>query len=104
MSQGELLALFPSERLMRQFRGTPFEPDLPQAIAKLGEMLPASAAHTLGPEPAVCAWHLAGIKRGVPQKVLVLWSSGRQSHCIHRVSKGWSRGPCWRNFGGKETG
>ena len=32
---------------MRLFRGTPFEPDLPQAIAKLGEMLPASAAHTL---------------------------------------------------------
>jgi hypothetical protein len=52
MSQGELLALYLSERLMRQFRGTPFEPDLPQAIAKLGKMLPASAAHTLGPKQA----------------------------------------------------
>jgi predicted DNA-binding transcriptional regulator YafY len=40
MSQGELLALYLSERLMRQFRGTPFEPDLRQAIAKLGDMLP----------------------------------------------------------------
>ena len=40
MSQGELLALYVSERLMRQFRGTPFEPDLRQAIAKLGDMLP----------------------------------------------------------------
>ena len=50
MSQGELLALYLSERLMRQFRGTPSEPDLRQAIAKLGDMLPASAAHTLGPE------------------------------------------------------
>jgi predicted DNA-binding transcriptional regulator YafY len=35
-----LLALYLSERLMRQFRGTPFEPDLRQAIAKLGDMLP----------------------------------------------------------------
>jgi hypothetical protein len=43
------------ERLMRQFRGTPFEPDLRQAIAKLGEMLPVSAAHTLGPEPSASA-------------------------------------------------
>ena len=36
MSQGELLALYFSERLMRQFRGTPFERDLRQAIAKWG--------------------------------------------------------------------
>ena len=36
MSQGELLAVYLSERLMRQFRGTPFEPDLRQAIAKWG--------------------------------------------------------------------
>jgi predicted DNA-binding transcriptional regulator YafY len=47
MSQGELLAVYLSERLMKQFRGTPFEPDRPRAIAKLGEMLPVSAAHTL---------------------------------------------------------
>ncbi len=40
MTQGELLALYFSERLLRQFRGTPFEADLRQAIAKLGEMLP----------------------------------------------------------------
>jgi hypothetical protein len=40
---------------MRQFRGTPFEPDRPRAIAKLGEMLPVSAAHTLGPEPSASA-------------------------------------------------
>jgi hypothetical protein len=52
MSQGELLALYLSVRLMRQFRGTQFEPDLRQAIAKLGEMLPACAAQTLGPEPS----------------------------------------------------
>jgi predicted DNA-binding transcriptional regulator YafY len=40
MSQGEMLALYLSERMMRQFRGTPFEEDLRQAIKKLGTMLP----------------------------------------------------------------
>jgi hypothetical protein len=42
MSQGELLALYLSERLMRQFRGTPFEPDLRQGIANCP---PARHAH-----------------------------------------------------------
>jgi predicted DNA-binding transcriptional regulator YafY len=32
--------VFLAERMMHQFRGTPFEPDLRQAIVKLGEMLP----------------------------------------------------------------
>ena len=35
-SQGELRPFYVSERLMRQFCGTPFEPDLRQAIAKWG--------------------------------------------------------------------
>jgi hypothetical protein len=38
-SQEELVALFLAERMMHQFRGTPFERDLRQAIAKLGAML-----------------------------------------------------------------
>ena len=40
LTQGELLALYLSEQTARHFRGTPFERDLRQAIAKLGEMLP----------------------------------------------------------------
>jgi predicted DNA-binding transcriptional regulator YafY len=40
MSEGELLALYLAERLLRQLEGTPFESDLRRAIAKLGEMLP----------------------------------------------------------------
>ena len=40
LTQGELLGLYLSERMLRQFQGTPFEPDLRQAIAKLTEMLP----------------------------------------------------------------
>ncbi len=44
LTQGEMLALYLSERMMRQFRGTPFEPDLRQAIAKLSELLPAGVS------------------------------------------------------------
>ena len=40
LTQGEMLALYLSERMMRQFRGTPFERDLRHAIAKLSELLP----------------------------------------------------------------
>ena len=40
LTQGEILALYLSERMMQQFRGTPFEPDLRHAIKKLSELLP----------------------------------------------------------------
>ncbi len=40
LSEGELVALYLAERLMRQLEGTPFESDLRQAIDKLGTMLP----------------------------------------------------------------
>jgi predicted DNA-binding transcriptional regulator YafY len=40
LSQGELVALYLVERLMRQLEGTPFESDLRQVIDKLGTMLP----------------------------------------------------------------
>jgi predicted DNA-binding transcriptional regulator YafY len=44
LTQGEMLSLYLSERMMRQFRGTPFEPDLRQTIAKLSELLPDGAS------------------------------------------------------------
>jgi predicted DNA-binding transcriptional regulator YafY len=40
MTEGELLGLYLSERMLRQFHGTPFEADLRQAIAKMADMLP----------------------------------------------------------------
>jgi hypothetical protein len=40
LTQGELIALFLAEGIIHQFRRTPFEPGLRQAIAKLGAMLP----------------------------------------------------------------
>ncbi len=39
LTQGELLSLLLAERMMRQFRGTPFEPDIRSAIDKLGTVL-----------------------------------------------------------------
>jgi hypothetical protein len=49
-----MLALYLSERMMRQFSGATFEEDLRQATAKLGEKVPGSAVNTLGPEPRGC--------------------------------------------------
>ena len=40
LTQTEMLALYLSERMMRQFRRTPFERDLRHAIKKLSELLP----------------------------------------------------------------
>jgi predicted DNA-binding transcriptional regulator YafY len=40
LSEGELISLYLAERMMHQFRGTRFEPDLRRAISKLNEMLP----------------------------------------------------------------
>ena len=48
MTEGELVALLLAERMMRQFRGTPFERDLDRAFARLNEMLPDAVTVPLG--------------------------------------------------------
>jgi predicted DNA-binding transcriptional regulator YafY len=60
MSQCEMLALYLSERMMQQFRGTPFEEGLRQAIVRLGEMTHDDTADALGPELNAGPWHLQG--------------------------------------------
>ncbi len=40
VTEGELVALLVSARVMDQYRGTPFEQDLRKALAKLAEILP----------------------------------------------------------------
>ena len=40
LSQGELIALYFAEKVLRQYRGTPFEPDLVSAFRKMQELLP----------------------------------------------------------------
>ncbi len=40
LSQGELVALYFAEKVLAQYRGTPFEPDLVSAFRKIQELLP----------------------------------------------------------------
>jgi predicted DNA-binding transcriptional regulator YafY len=40
MTEGELLALYLAERMLRQLEGTPFDSDLRRAIGRLGTLLP----------------------------------------------------------------
>jgi predicted DNA-binding transcriptional regulator YafY len=40
LSQGELIAIYFAEKVLRQYRGTPFEADLASAFAKMQELLP----------------------------------------------------------------
>jgi predicted DNA-binding transcriptional regulator YafY len=47
LTQGEMLSLYLSERMMRQFKGTPFERDLREAIKTLSELLPAGVSDHL---------------------------------------------------------
>jgi predicted DNA-binding transcriptional regulator YafY len=40
ISQGELIAIYFAEKILRQYRGTPFEADLASAFAKIQRLLP----------------------------------------------------------------
>jgi predicted DNA-binding transcriptional regulator YafY len=40
LSQGELIALYFAEKVVRQYRGTPFEPDVVSAFRKMQDLLP----------------------------------------------------------------
>jgi len=60
LTEGELVSVFLAERLIRQYRGTPFETDLSRAFERIVRMLPeeitvnlASAADTLSVTPCV---------------------------------------------------
>jgi predicted DNA-binding transcriptional regulator YafY len=60
LTEGELVSVFLAERLIRQYRGTPFETDLARAFDRITRMLPdeitvslAAAAETLSVTPCV---------------------------------------------------
>ena len=60
LSEGELVALFLADRLLRQYRGTYFEPQLEHAFARIIELLPtpvsidlSHVAETLSVTPTV---------------------------------------------------
>jgi predicted DNA-binding transcriptional regulator YafY len=49
LSEGELLGLFFAEKVVRQYRGTPYEADLLSALSKLEQSLPSEI--TIDPNP-----------------------------------------------------
>lgn len=60
LTEGELISIFLAERLLRQYRGTPFETDLSRAFERIVRMLPeevsvnlASMSDTLSVTPCV---------------------------------------------------
>lgn len=60
LTEGELVSVFLAERLIRQYRGTPFETDLARAFERITRILPdeitvslAAAADTLSVTPCV---------------------------------------------------
>lgn len=60
LTEGELVSVFLAERLIRQYRGTPFESDLSQAFERIVRMLPdeitvslAAVSDTLSVTPCV---------------------------------------------------
>jgi predicted DNA-binding transcriptional regulator YafY len=62
LTEGELVALFLADRLLRQYRGTPYEEDLRRAFAKITQFLPdaisinlAAVADSLSVTPTVLA-------------------------------------------------
>jgi predicted DNA-binding transcriptional regulator YafY len=95
LTEGELLALFLAERLMQQYRGTPYERDLATAFFKLTSQLPDEVsvdlshldeAFSIRPSPVA-----AGDMRRFRQVVravrqgrrleLVYWTASRDEEC-----------------------
>jgi predicted DNA-binding transcriptional regulator YafY len=93
VTEGELVALLLAERVMRQYRGTPFERDLHVAFAKLAEMLPEAVSVRLEAlsdclsvlpavridyHPAIFAALAAATTRR-RQVEMVYWTAGRDA-------------------------
>ncbi len=93
LTEGELVALLLAERLLRQYRGTPFEQDLRRAFFKMTKLLPDAvsvrldaAADCLSVMPAVqTPYHpetFAALAQAVVcrrQIEMVYWTAGRNA-------------------------
>jgi predicted DNA-binding transcriptional regulator YafY len=93
MTEGELVAVLLAERLLRQYRGTPFEGDLKRAFAKMTMLLPDAisvrldaAADCLSVLPSVQTTYdpaifeaLARAAVGRLSVEMVYWTAGRNA-------------------------
>ena len=93
LTEGELVAVLLAERVLRQYRGTPFEADLRRAFAKVTELLPDAVSvrldavadclsvlpaveTTYDPETFAAVARAAVGRRGVE---MVYWTAGRNA-------------------------
>ena len=95
LTEGELLALFLAERLMQQYRGTPYEHDLATAFFKLTSQLPDSVSVDLSHLDEAFSFRPASVGaddlrrfRRVARAVregrrleLVYWTASRDTEC-----------------------
>lgn len=93
LTEGELVAVLLAERVVRQYRGTPFEQDLRRAFAKMTELLPDAVsvrlddvADCLSVLPAVQTSYdpetfeaLARAAVGRRRVEMVYWTAGRNA-------------------------
>jgi len=69
LTEGELVALFLAERLLRQYRGAPFEEELRRAFAKITAALPDAVSLDLGGVAAA----LSVTPTAVPEQDVATW-------------------------------
>jgi predicted DNA-binding transcriptional regulator YafY len=95
LTEGELLALFLAERLLQQYRGTPYERDIATVFAKLTSQLPESVSVDLshldkafsfrpagvGAEDARRFRRMARAVREGRRLELVYWTASRDVEC-----------------------
>ena len=99
LTEGELVSVFLAERLIRQYRGTPFETDLARAFDRITRMLPeeitvslAAAADTLSVTPCVLTTQdvetFHSLTRSIQQSRqlrLLYWSASQNLETDHIV-------------------
>jgi predicted DNA-binding transcriptional regulator YafY len=99
LTEGELVALFLAERVLRQYRGTPYAPDLARAFGKLTAALEDPVTIDLGalgdevsfrttaagePDPALFAGLTAAV-RGRRRVILRYYSASRDVESVREV-------------------
>lgn len=98
LSEGELVAIFFAEKVLRQYKGTPYEADLASAFGKIQALLPDQVkvqperiesylSFDLGPLPAgdagVFRDVVAGLKRG--RRLVIRYRSNNTGRTLDRT-------------------
>jgi predicted DNA-binding transcriptional regulator YafY len=99
LSEGEMIALFLADQVLRQYRGTPFEQDLSRAFTKISGMLPEGVSIDIGAlgaamsvKPGTVSVQEIGVFRTMADAVIhgkrleiQYWTASRNAVGIRRV-------------------